>query len=327
MEALFPAAVGGLERSSIRSGFSDDGYPFVEAEYGEGSEGPMAGARTGAGVSLQAGLQGGGGGPVDRLLERLRSRGGVTDTTYRGHPAHWLDLGPGGRGALVRTGDAPRAVAIAVVRGESAPGPGEALDALDVEGLAAVASAWRPPSFRTADAVVELDGRTRSAGAAPALVLAHPAGWTVRDLSGEMERAYLLASDRPVDRHLLVGATNREGSPALDGAVVVQASVSFARGEAVADALGRHDLPEHLFGDWETVHDRRRVGVGGEVAMERRVEATDRGGTPYVHRQIVFERDGTLLFVQTLVPADAGPDTVAAVEAMVESLAAGAEEG
>lgn len=328
LRALFPTTVAGLERASIRADYNDDGYPFVEAEYGGGSEGPAGGGgRSGTGVSLQAGLQDPGGGPVQRMLDQVRSRGGVTDTVYRGHRAHWLDLGPGGRGALVLTGDAPQGVALAMVRGEDAPAPAAALDALDIDGLAAMASGYRAPSFRTAPAGSEPAVRARSEGDGEALTLSHPEGWTVRDLSGDMGRPYLLVAREPVDGHLLASASNRSSSSELGGNVVVQASVSFARGEALPDALGRYDLPEHLFGDWEMAHDRRRVRIGDTPGMERRVDAVDRGGTAYVHRQLVFERGGTLLFVQTLVPGDAGSEVVAAVEAMVESVALEAAGG
>lgn len=320
VQALFPDMVAGMERSSIRGEYNSDGYAAVEAEYGAGSEGPVGGGRSGVGISLHAGLEDPGDGPIESLLERVRSRGGATDTTYMGHRAHWLELGPGTRGAMVLTEGTPRAVALAVVQGDGAPSPGEALAALDVEALAALASSYRTPSFRTADERAEAGRRTRAEAGGEALTMTHPEGWTVQDLSGEMDHPYLLVSHEPVDRHLLVRATNRTSSPALGGNVVVQASVSFAQ-QGIADAMGRHGLPEHLFEDWEMVHDRRRVRVGGAEGMERRVEAVDPGGTAYRHRQLVFDRGGRLIFVQALVPSDADADVVAAVEAAIASIA------
>lgn len=140
---LFPEAIGDLERASLRAGYRADRYPFVEAEYGEGSEGPVGGGRTGSGVSLLAGLV-----PPNAPdpAEHLGRTGAAPrDTTYAGHRAHRFSTPAGGAGVMVVLEGSPRAAVTVVSRGEGVPGPFAVLELFAVERLAELAGELRSP--------------------------------------------------------------------------------------------------------------------------------------------------------------------------------------
>lgn len=142
--ALFPDSLGELARTSLRTGYRAERFPYAEAEYGEGSEGPVGtGGRTGAGVSLQAGLVPPG---APDPANGLRHMGGeARDTTYAGHRAYRIRMPAGGSGAMVVLEGPPRAVVTVVCQGEVAPSPLAVLEAFGVERLADLAAELEGP--------------------------------------------------------------------------------------------------------------------------------------------------------------------------------------